>query len=486
MTAPLGAAGRLGLVAALALPGVAAAHGFGRLYNLPVPFWLYAWGATAALLVSFLLVLYFVARPVGASAVTARDLTPRWHASGLRRALPLLKLFSALLLLLCIATAWFGNRDPYRNFSMTFFWVVILLGLSYFTALAGNVYAVLNPWRVITGAIGDWWPAYARGRLRYPAWLGCWPALILFLGFVWLELFGRGVPRQLAWVLLAYSAINLVGVGLVGTRAWFRHGEFLSVYLRLFGRMAPLDIRPGQLGVRRPLTGLVDARPRHLSTVLFIMAMLSTTAFDGLRATQWWVRLFWSDPTGWAEAVVGGRPLLNIAVARSWYIRWETVCLLASPFLYFGAYMACIAAAKLTTRSGHSLRELALAFAYPLLPIALVYHMTHYATLLLTQGLKILSLVSDPFGWGWNLFGTALKWRAPFLPDMSLVWHAQVALILLGHVISVVISHRVAMRMFASRRDAAISQLWLLGLMVCLTVGGLWIIAQPLTVERMQ
>ena len=67
MTAPLGAAGRLGLVAALALPGVAAAHGFGRLYNLPVPFWLYAWGATAALLVSFLLVLYFVARPVGAS-----------------------------------------------------------------------------------------------------------------------------------------------------------------------------------------------------------------------------------------------------------------------------------------------------------------------------------------------------------------------------------------------------------------------------------
>ena len=112
--------------------------------------------------------------------------------------------------------------------------------------------------------------------------------------------------------------------------------------------------------------------------------------------------------------------------------------------------------------------------------------MTHYATLLLTQGLKILSLVSDPFGWGWNLFGTALKWRAPFLPDMSLVWHAQVALILLGHVISVVISHRVAMRMFASRRDAAISQLWLLGLMVCLTVGGLWIIAQPLTVERMQ
>jgi hypothetical protein len=33
--------------------------------------------------------------------------------------------------------------------------------------------------------------------------------------------------------------------------------------------------------------------------------------------------------------------------------------------------------------------------------------LSHYVSLLLTAGQFIIPLVSDPFGWGWNLFGTA-------------------------------------------------------------------------------
>src|SRR3546814_8283871 len=58
-----------------------------------------------------------------------------------------------------------------------------------------------------------------------------------------------------------------------------------------------------------------------------------------------------------------------------------------------------------------------------------------------TQGVKIISLLSDPFGWGWNLFGTAGLLRAPILPSMSMVWHTQVGLILFGHIVSVYIAH---------------------------------------------
>src|SRR3546814_13604326 len=71
------------------------------------------------------------------------------------------------------------------------------------------------------------------------------------------------------------------------------------------------------------------------------------------------------------------------------------------------------------------LHQLALAFAFSLLPIVLVYNITHYYTLMFTQGVKIISLLSDPFGWGWNLFGTAGLLRAPILPSMSMVWHTQ-------------------------------------------------------------
>jgi hypothetical protein len=63
---------------------------------------------------------------------------------------------------------------------------------------------------------------------------------------------------------------------------------------------------------------------------------------------------------------------------------------------------------------------------------------------------------------------------------MSWVWHAQVALMLFGHIVSVYLAHVVALRVFATRRDALRSQLPMLCLMVLFTVAGLWILAQPL------
>ncbi|MBV62459.1 MAG: hypothetical protein CMH65_14295 [Nevskiales bacterium] len=431
----------IGLLLGAVWPLAASAHGFGRLYNLPVPFWLYAWAASAALLVSFLLALYFVRRPEGPEPEpTTRTIR---STGGWVRLKSVLQVLSVGLLVLCIATALWGNRDPYRNFSMTFFWIVCLLGLTYFTAVAGNVYAYLNPWSILTG-----------------------------------------------WLVLVYTLINVIAAGLVGRQAWFRHGEFFAVYLRLVGRLAPLRLG-GEDHLRQPAAwrwpgaGLVHSRPAHMATVVFILAMLSTTAFDGLRATQWWVRLFWSDPTGWVEALMGQRPMQNVIEARRWYLAWETLWLLSLPGVYFAAYAGSLQVARWMTGSQRPLRALLLDFAYPLLPIALAYHVTHYATLVLTQGRKIISLASDPFGWGWDLFGTAMTWRAPFLPEMSWVWHSQVALILIGHVAGVYASHRVAIRVFETPRSAALSQIALLVLMVAMTVSGLWIIAQPLTVERM-
>lgn len=57
----------------------------------------------------------------------------------------------------------------------------------------------------------------------------------------------------------------------------------------------------------------------------------------------------------------------------------------------------------------------------------------------------------------------------------------QVFIILAGHVASVLLAHRVALQVFASRREAVVSQLPMLLLMVGFTVSGLWILSQPLT-----
>lgn len=229
--------------------------------------------------------------------------------------------------MLCIATGLVGNRDPQRNFSMTFFWIVFVLLIPCLCALLGNFYAALNPWRALVGAIERVHPGFARGRVAYPAWLGDWP-----------------------------------------------------------------------------LSGLLHDRPRQLATVVFALAMLSTTAFDGLRATRWWVNLFRGGPhrsihrTGRPAA----DPRLRIAAPLVHRLGNGLAAGLAIPVPGDLPWLP-----GAVTRSTRPLRELALDFGYTLLPIALAYNITHYATLLLSQGLKIVSLASDPFGWGWNLLGTA-------------------------------------------------------------------------------
>ena len=51
--------------------------------------------------------------------------------------------------------------------------------------------------------------------------------------------------------------------------------------------------------------------------------------------------------------------------------------------------------------------ELARAFAYSLAPIAVAYNLAHFINLLLIQGQLMPPLASDPFGYGWDLLGTA-------------------------------------------------------------------------------
>ena len=101
---------------------------------------------------------------------------------------------------------------------------------------------------------------------------------------------------------------------------------------------------------------------------------------------------------------------------------------------------------------------MARSFAFTLVPIAIGYHLAHYLTFLLVQGQYIIPLLSDPFGWGWNLFGTA-----GYRVDIAIVgarfsWYAAVLAILIGHIAAVYLAHRQAMRVMNDRVNALRSQ----------------------------
>ena len=465
--------------------GSADAHSLGVIYNLPIPFWMYAFAASAALALSFVMVGFFVT--VQGAERNFRSIETSIAVP--RAAWIFLRCLSVFLLLLTMLTGLLGTPNPFTNFSLTFFWIGFVVGFAYLTAVVGDVYAFTNPWRVLCDWIEGFLPATFAGRFQYPAWLAYYPALALYMGFIWLELFGHTTPRTLALTLLGYSVLNLVAAASFGRDAWFRYGEFFAVFFRLLGKISPIAYAfhhsPSwkiTVRLRQPFVGLIEESADHPSVLLFVLFMLSSTAFDGVHETLPWVQVFWKNIY----------PILAWLIARPYlffvelYYDWQWAMLWLSPFVYLAIYLFFIGLMKLITGTDRSLRELALYFVYSLIPIAFVYNITHYYTLLFTDAPRLLPLISDPFGVGWDLFGTAKVEQQTITLLADGVWHTQVGLILFGHIVGVYLAHAQAVRIFAESRKALWSQFPMLILMVALTTAGLWILSLPIAAGQIQ
>ena len=114
------------------------------------------------------------------------------------------------------------------------------------------------------------------------------------------------------------------------------------------------------------------------------------------------------------------------------------------------------------------------------MPIALAYHLAHYLLFFAIGGQLIIPLASDPFGFGWDLFGTAGYKVDISVISATLVRFFSLAAIVVGHMVAVYLAHAEAMRIYDDRGKALRSQLPMLALMVGYTMLSLWIIAQPI------
>jgi hypothetical protein len=106
------------------------------------------------------------------------------------------------------------------------------------------------------------------------------------------------------------------------------------------------------------------------------------------------------------------------------------------------------------------------------LPIVIGYHVAHYFSLLVLEGQQLGIRASDPYGRGWDLFGTAgdaVDWTR--VSPATVGW-VQLGAIVVGHLGGVLLAHD---RSIESWRPsiALRSQYPLLMVMVVYTVLGL-------------
>jgi hypothetical protein len=471
-------------MAVCALASPASAHGFGQRYDLPLPLYLYLYGTAAVVVVTFVLVALFVRRTGGTTRRPRLDLLG--YAPGKIIAHPgvilLLKLLAAGLFVVTVAAGFIGDQNPYRNIAPTMVWIIVWVGVAYVSAFVGDLWALINPWATIFDAAAWLYRRVGNGRefpyrLPYPAALGVWPAVILLFVFSWIELVypTPAVPMHIACFAAGYSVLTWTGMALFGRETWMRHGEVFSVVFGTFARFAPTEGRAGprpELILRPFGAGLLDSRSASPSMTAFVLLLLSTVLYDGLLNTPEWTIL---------ENAIGARLRgpgeFELIVVRS-------AGLVAFWLLFLGAYTLIAAMMSAAATGIRSRREIAQHFASTLIPIAIGYHLAHYFVFLLVQGQYIIPLMSDPFGWGWNLFGTA-----GYRVDIAVIgarfaWYTAVAAVVAGHMISVYLAHRVAMREFEPHRASLRAQVPLTALMVVFTFISLSILAEPIVERR--
>jgi hypothetical protein len=121
---------------------------------------------------------------------------------------------------------------------------------------------------------------------------------------------------------------------------------------------------------------------------------------------------------------------------------------------------------------------LGIVYTLGILLATLVYVAAHYLTLVVFQGQAIGALISDPFGNGADLFGTAGARIDYTVLGADLVWYLQVALVVVGHVTALAVAHDRALVLYDDSRLAVRSQYWMLGVMVGFTTLALWLLSQ--------
>mgnify|MGYP000103041789 CR=1 FL=1 len=374
------------------------------------------------------------------------------------------------LLVLVFLAGLIGEPSSAENIAPTFVLVIFWLGLVPVQVLLGDVWRILNPWLAVADAVAWLWRAAGQEwspPLRLPERLGVWPGALFLFCFAAYELVYTepANPRALALAIALYSYAMWFGMAGFGRREWDERANGFTVYFGLFARITPFGQREGRLVRRTPFTGLAggDATPGLLA---FLAVMLGSVGFDSVSRLTFWQgwsadlqRPYILDDPGKADAIGMGLGLAGLV---------GCVLLVAVLFL---------AAARIAERTTDADRPLVPEFVQSLVPIALVYAIAHYVTLLLIQGQYGYQLASDPFGYGWDLFGTFdyAPNIQPFAPNT--VWYIQVAVLVVGHVAGLAIAHDRAVAILP-QRDALRSQYAMLALMVVYTVGGLWLLSQ--------
>lgn len=388
---------------------------------------------------------------------------------------PLVTSFTSMSFLFAIsAIGAFGTADPLNNlFSLTI-WAIWWVGLVLAHGVLGNLWSLLNPWTGLYHVLIGY--QAAPPYLKLPKACGHWIAVLVFLVFGVFEIADPAPddPARLTTFVLGYWLFTFVGMVLFGDKAWLSRCEPFTILFQLVAAISPVRWTP-ELRIGLPGWSIFSMNMPSISLAVFCLTLLGVGSFDGLKESFWWL------------AKIGVNPLMFPGKsAIFWQSVYGLVALNAVLVLVFAAvtYAGTRAAnASLAPNDRVAFTTAFCWFSLSIIPIALGYHFAHFFIYLLVNGQYALLALSDPLTSGANYLGLAkTQVTTGFLKtkdSVQVVFFIQAGAVVVSHVVSVLIAHCFAARLYRTKRQTLISQLPLAAFMILYTVFGLWLLATP-------
>ena len=346
------------------------------------------------------------------------------------------KIFGATILFFLIAPGIIGNESSKTSITPLILWVFLWIGVPTLGLLFGDVYAKFNPLNLI--------------RISSNKPRSVYVSCFLFLGLTWFELVWRepGNPLNIASVFI----ILFVGVNLI--RYFYKKSiievDPLLLLHYLYSKLKLFNSKP----YFRSLINNIGNLAKLNGIEYFILLMIGTVTYDGLRETTFWYNQF-------------GEQINNI-----WFstIMFLSMNLGTITFYRFACYFAIkVGGSEL------KLNEVSKLFGHTMLPIAFAYHITHYLTLLLFETQTFIYRLNDPLGTGLNLFNVQEP-EINYFIEPIIIWGIQVAVTLLGHMLSVVLAHDLAVKLFGHQQSDKTQYIFLF-ITVALTLQALFVLS---------
>lgn len=427
---------------------------------------------------------------------------------------PALMLGTLFFFTLALLTGLFGTPAGSRNFGMIFVWIVwwallIIVLVPFF----GRLWCAICP----IPAPGEWLQrrgiiSRVPGRPRTLRWR--WPRR---LKNIWLQNFGfLGValfsaiiltrPNVSAWLLLGFVLTGVIFSLLYENRVFCRYICPVGGFIGLYSLLAPLELRVKDTQVCRehtPKDCLIGTENSYGCPWMVFPGNLTRNTYCGLcteclkacpkdnialNLRPFGVDLLVAKERRLDEAykafIMLGCALLYSAVLLGpwgWIKSWANMDTLPHWALYAAGFLAInllllpgffwliVAAARRLADQPAPMRKLFVDYAYTLVPLGLAGWIAFSFGFVLVNGSYALIVLSDPFGWGWNLFGTAGVLWTPIWPTLTAF--LQVGTLTVGLLFALDIAYRIARQHSQNHHLALLSTLPIASFLAAVTLG---------------